>query len=137
MVFSPDGDTVVTRLEGAALTWDPMTGKVLTVMPGHGGVVTGALPSTDGRWIVTTADDGLTRVWNALTGQIVVTFDGAGGPGNFGVWAAGDRAVVSWSQGGVRVDRCEVCDTVDHLIGLAGTRVTRTFTDAEPAKFPR
>ncbi len=134
VVFSPDGGTVVTRLEGAALTWDPMTGEVLTVMPGHGGVVTGALPSTDGRWIVTTADDGLTRVWNAMTGQLVATFDGAGGPGNFGVWAAGDRAVVSWSQGGVRVDRCEVCDTVDHLIELAGTRVTRTFTDAERAE---
>ena len=137
VVFSLDGGSVVTRLEGAALTWDPMTGEVLTVMPGHGGVVTGALPSTDGRWIVTTADDGLTRVWNAMTGQLVATFDGAGGPGNFGVWAAGDRAVVSWSQGGVRVDRCEVCDTVDHLIELAGTRVTRTFHGRRASGAPR
>jgi WD40 repeat protein len=135
VAFSPSGDTVVTRAEDAALTWDPLTGVVLAVMPGHGGVVTGALPSSDGRWIVTTADDGLTRVWNARTGELVATFEGAGGPGNFAVWVADDRAIVSWSQAGVRVDRCDVCDTLDNLLELARTRVTRTFTDVERAEF--
>ncbi len=136
IVFSPDGRVVVTRAnDGAARTWDPKTGELLTVMLGHGGAVNGAFFSEDGRWIATTADDGLTRVWDSATGGLVSTYPGAGGPGIFAQFAADDRVVVAASSDGVRIDRCDACGTLAELVELSDFRITRSLTEAERAEF--
>jgi WD40 repeat protein len=134
--FFPDGKTVITRsTDGAARTWDARTGDLLTVMPGHGGPVDSAYFSQDGRWIATTADDGLTRVWDASSGEPITTFEGVGGAGRFASFVAEAPFVVSWSESGVRVDRCDACGSLAELRDRARNRVTRTFTHAERSEF--
>jgi WD40 repeat protein len=136
VTFFPDSETVITRSsDGAARTWDARTGDILTVMPGHGGPVGSAYYSEDGRWIATTADDGLTRVWDASSGEPITTYEGVGGAGMFASFVSDDRLVISWSESGMRVDRCEVCGSLDELRDLTRNRVTRTFTDAERSEF--
>jgi WD40 repeat protein len=97
-VFSPDGRRLVTFGEHAnhggmprgeireedgtghrvvrsygpldeARVWDVETGKALAVLRGHGGRITAAAFSPDGRCIVTTSQDETVSVWDAATAK--------------------------------------------------------------------
>ena len=134
MVFSPDGDWVVTDgADGVARIWDPGTGRLLQEMPGHPGIDSVNLDDR-GRWVVTTADDGVTRIWDAVLGDLVASYGGGGGAGRFALFAD-NHVVVSNSDNAVRIDRCDTCGTPEELLVLARERVTRTLTNAERSAY--
>jgi WD40 repeat protein len=68
IAFSPDGRRVV-RAEGqTARIWDLETSRPIGPPLGHGGFVSHAAFSSDGRMLATAARDGTARVWDAETG---------------------------------------------------------------------
>lgn len=134
--FSPDGDVALSRFDdGSARIWDPMTGDVLVEMAGHDGTVNSAGFSPDGRWLVTAGDDGSIRVWNPVNGQPIAIYEGESGAGQYAFFTADAASVVSQSQGGVRIDRCDICVATDELITLAARRETRDLSDEERAEY--
>lgn len=79
--FSPDGTRVVTAgTTGAAVVWDAVTGRRLTVPMEHDDRVSYASFSPDGELILTAAWDGTARLWHAASGE-PVTLEGRGSSG--------------------------------------------------------
>jgi WD40 repeat protein len=75
--FSPDGTRVVTGTSfHDALVWDLATGRVVTVLDGHGNGVIAAAFSPDGTRIVTEFGDGTARIWDAVSGRTQATLGG-------------------------------------------------------------
>jgi WD40 repeat protein len=73
VVFSPDGQFVLTAsLDHTARLWDPR-GELVRKFCGHRQGVTSAVFSPDGRWVATASKDQTCRLWNVKTGQEVAT----------------------------------------------------------------
>jgi WD40 repeat protein len=133
--FSPDSKTVLSRsADGGARIWDPHTGQLLLAMVGPS-EVNGVAFSVDGGWVVTAGKEDKIRVWDSQTGQLVATFQGAGGEGLYGLFANDGRSVVSFSDDGILLDRCDACGAPDELLRLAEKRITRPLTQAEQASY--
>ena len=114
-VFSADGTRVVTAgmtygaarsWDGIARIWDAASGKQLQVLR-HGGYVSSASFSPDGKWVVTAGSDNTARIWDAGSGQLLRTFRHESLFGS-----------VSWSPDGKR-------------LGTAGLDRTARIWDAE------
>ena len=70
----------------------------------------GASFSPDGRRVVTAGDDGVVRVWAAGTGEPIATYASEGGAARWAFLAPDGPFVVTEGEGGVRIDRCDICD---------------------------
>ena len=133
--FRPDGRSLVTGSDdGVVRRWDTRTGNMTLEMVGVGGVVHSVAYSPDGRWVVTTAEDGLTRVWDAASGALVGAYGRGSGPGISGYFANDDQ-IVTTTERGARVDRCDACASADELLELAAHRGTRRLSAEERAEF--
>jgi WD40 repeat protein len=143
--FSPDGKSVVTAgYDMTARVWDARTGQTIAQLRGHTRPVTSAAFSPDGKFVVTTstggggprafttAPDDTARVWDAKTGQPVAELRGhtqsvvsaAFSPdGKFVVTANSDKTA--------QIYRCELCGSLEELLALGRTRVTRKLTAEE------
>ena len=128
--FSPDGRLLVTYSnDGPLRIWDAKTGDLTATMPGEASSVDARF-SHDGRWVVAVERDGPIRIWDPASGSAIASIDAARGALR-AYFVAGDRSIVSNDGQGVRIDRCDVCSSVDELTHLADARVTRAFTDGE------
>jgi WD40 repeat protein len=135
--FSPDSKSIVTGSnDGRVQVWEASTGRCLAELRGHTTAVNGAAFSPDGKWIITASYDKTARVWEASTGRNVAVPRGhtqgvvsaAFSPdGKFVVTASVDYTA--------RIYSCEVCGSLDDLLVLAGTRVTRELTPVEREKY--
>lgn len=70
---TPGAELVLRRAFGES--------RLRTVMRGHGGSVTSAVFSHDGKYVVTASNDGTARVWAADSGRSLAVL-GVGGPAN-------------------------------------------------------
>ena len=69
------------------------------VLNGHGGAVTAASFSADGRRIVTDSEDGAARVWDAETGDQTAVFQAREGTMHAAVLSPDSRRIVTrWSD---------------------------------------
>ncbi len=68
---------------------------------GHAGRLTRAVPSADGKKLLTTADDGSCRVWNLETGEMLVEFKQHTGPVIAGDLSSDGQWAVSADEAGV------------------------------------
>jgi hypothetical protein len=94
--------------------------------------------STDGTRVAAGYDDGAVRVWDADTGEQVATFPVATGDTVIEVAfdPQGSRLAVSTALNPlVRILDCDVCGSLDEVIGLARSRVTRSLTPQERATY--
>ncbi len=72
---SPDGKVVATFTAspepggGTSLFWDAVTGKLLTMLPGHTALIHDALFTPDGSTILTAGRDNTIRTWDAVSGR--------------------------------------------------------------------
>src|SRR5207249_1825675 len=73
--FGPDGTRVVLcsfrEYESFARVYDLATGQALTQPLKHGGDVSSAVFSPDGKRVVTASEDQTARVWDAATGKAI------------------------------------------------------------------
>ncbi len=78
--FTPDGETVISGGSNGVLTAYDRAGNKLGDFVGHEGDVWAAVPSPDGRFLVSGAADQTVRLWNLKTRELLVTlFRGADG----------------------------------------------------------
>jgi WD40 repeat protein len=92
--------------------------------------------SPDGQVALTGGKDGTVRLWNPATGRSLQTFGGHRGAVNDVAFSAkGERVATAGEDGTVRVFKCELCGSVDDLLGLADERATRDLTGEERARY--
>jgi WD40 repeat protein len=104
LVYAPDGRTLAVVRGWEVTLWEPHTRVTRAVLKGHGGVVTDAAYSPDGRLLVTASYDATVRTWDAATGRLLAVYDlGIGrvyavalAPDGMRAFAGGDRDVAAW-----------------------------------------
>jgi WD40 repeat protein len=97
---------------------------------GYGGV--GAAFSPDGKFVVTQSWDGTARVWDAATGQSLAELCRHTDPVFTATFSPNGKFVVTASAGGTtEIFACEICGSIEDLLALARTRVTRELTCEE------
>lgn len=70
LAFAPHGGFLLTgSYDCTAKTWNPATGKLLSVLGGHSDAVQAVAVSADGLLIATASWDGLVNVWEPLLAQ--------------------------------------------------------------------
>ncbi len=70
--FSYDGSKIITTHSGTlpeAVIWDVSTGKSVTRLRGHYGVIMDAHFNPDGTRVVTASNDGTSLIWDTVTGE--------------------------------------------------------------------
>jgi WD40 repeat protein len=135
IAYSPDGKKIATASNDAtAKIWDATTGSELRTLTGHGAELRPVAFSSDGKFLATGSGDNTAKIWDVETGQELLTLPGSEG-GVYGVdfspSEGGTHLVVASNDGIVRVFLLQI----DHLLSLAQTRVTRSFTTAECKKY--
>ena len=117
--------------DGTIRVW-PVDGGDPVVLAGHGGPVNTATFNRRGDRIVSTGLDGTVRVWDAAGGDTLVLLtrhQGADGAG--AAFSPDGRYVVSSGADGVRITRCEACDSFAAARRLADTRAPRALSASE------
>lgn len=72
-VFSPDGRSILTSSAWSARLWDIDTGDEKVSFEGHSSELISKVLSTDGRLLLTVAQDKSARLWNAQNGFTITT----------------------------------------------------------------
>jgi len=128
--FSPDGTRVITSgSDGTARVWDTATGKLLLTLSGHTSTVVKARFSPDGKWIATAAKDGTTRLWDATTGKELLSLESFST--NDVEFTPDSKHLVIGDSVNIQV----VALTIDELVQIAHSRLTRSLTTEECQKY--
>jgi WD40 repeat protein len=133
--FSPDSSLLVTAGGHAAQVWQVSPARMLHQLE-HDESVNDAAFSPNGRWIVTVSVDGGASVWEASTGKRLMNLGGYDRSRTTAAFAPdGVRIATGTASGQVLVHSCEVCGSVEELLAVARSRVTRSLTPAERARY--
>lgn len=138
--FSPDGKSLLTgESDNFARIWDAATGEELIALRGHASPVFTASFSRDGRYIFSQEINGFARMWQASRGLILAEFhqaqskEGVNTPGIV-VPSSNGKFVITSKEATAQIHFCELCGSVDELIALGRSRVTRQLTPEERKK---
>jgi WD40 repeat protein len=106
--FSPDGKLIITVDDYTVRLWEAASGKKLTELIGHEGLVSSASFSPNSKYVVTSSLDNKARVWDASSGKIILAFRGHTDPilsarfspdGESVVTASVDKTARVWDSG--------------------------------------
>jgi WD40 repeat protein/DNA-binding SARP family transcriptional activator len=140
--FSPDGKLLVTAHEdGIARIWDvsmvgaefPNEPYVVRTLVGHNSTVWDASFSPNGEQLATISFDGTVRLWDAESGNEMLAWSGNNNGPDLEFSPDGRHLAVTSGDGTVRV----FILSLEELISLAKSRLTRSFTPAECQKYLR
>lgn len=136
VVFSPDSKMLLTLgSDYSARLWDVATGRNLHELP-HDDHINQASFSADGRWVVAASSDSKAILWDASTGRRVMDFAGYDRSRTTAVFSPdGTRVATGTAWGQVLLHSCEVCGSVADLLVRARSRVSRTLTADERARY--
>ena len=108
----------------------------MAVLRGHAAAVNHATFSPDGKFIVTASDDGTARLWVAATGRTLATLFGhTRSLTTAGFSPDGKRIVTASEDGTARIFGCDVCASLDDLLAIARSRLSRELTAAEREQY--
>ncbi len=133
VAFSPDGAKLVTTSQDKlARMWDAANGNWLFSLSGHSAALAGVAFSPDGSRIVTTSADRTVKLWEAAAGQELFTLFGhTDRVRGVAISPDGTRLATSGDDGTVRL----YVAPLEELISLARSRVTRSLTEDECARY--
>jgi WD40 repeat protein len=134
--FSPDSRLLVTAGDDhSARVWQVATGRNLFELE-HDDSLSEATFSANGRWILTASIDGNAILWEASTGKRFMDFSDQHQVRTTATFSPDDSHVATGTPSGdVLLFPCDICGSLETLLALAQTRVTRTLTSAEKAKY--
>jgi WD40 repeat protein len=133
---SPDGRYLAAPEGETARVWDLETGRTLTRLRGHDGLVFSVAVSPDGDAMVTGGQDLTARLWELPSGRQLGVLRGHSGYLISTAFTPDGDAVVTGSvDGTARVFPCDVCGSADTLIRRARERTTRPLSGEERARF--
>jgi WD40 repeat protein len=133
VAFSPEGLRLATASSDRTVrVWDVTSGQSTLTLRGHTGEVTGVAFSPDGRRLATSSRDQTVRLWDAEWGRELVTWRQHGVELlDLAFSSDGTRLAVAAEDATVRVYRLGARPLID----LARSRVTRSLTSAECARY--
>jgi len=115
LAFSPTGRRLAgARGSGSILVWNVETGKRLSDLDGHPGVVRSLAFSPDGETLASGGEDGTVRLWGVETGKERHSLPGHEGEvsslafardGSVLVSGGSDRSARRWSRGGQEIHK--------------------------------
>jgi WD40 repeat protein len=114
---------ITASTDTTARLWDVRTGDELVTFRGHGGELTGASLSPDGRWVGTAGADGSARVWDSETGQEIARFEHPDAVLSVTFDRSGRRVLTLSNDQRARVFACKPCARLDALVRLGRSRV--------------
>ncbi len=139
VIFTADGRYLLTASQDhTAALWETASGRRVFSLIGQQAPVTAVALSPDGRFAITGGDTGdpTVRLWDLRTGQMLLTFWGHNaGVRGLDFSADGRHFASAGADGTVQVYDCDVCGSVEALLALVPSRVTRELTDEEQHKF--
>lgn len=104
--FSPDGALIATGsgLSGHIYLWDARTGKLLSTLVGHRGLVSGLAFSRDGRRLASSSRDKSVLVFDVSKGEILCRLEGSHGDWISDLeWGPGDRQILTAGKDGLAI----------------------------------
>ncbi|HYY59158.1 MAG TPA: WD40 repeat domain-containing protein [Pyrinomonadaceae bacterium] len=137
--FSPDGKYIVTAsYDETARLWDAATGGFVKELRGHSDPLMDASFSPDGKYVVTASLDRTARVWDVSSGEVVSELRQHDDGVRSAVFSADGKYIVTASDDWTaRIHACPVCASIEELIALARTRITREPTPEEQREYFR
>jgi WD40 repeat protein len=136
-MFSHQGERVITASwDGTPRIWDVRTGQTLVELHGHNGDVRSAAFSPDDKFVVTASWDGTARVWEAQTGQSLVEIREHKDFVNSAMFNPNGSFIVTASRDKTaKIYVCDICGSIEDMLVLAKTRVTRELTPEERKRY--
>jgi WD40 repeat protein len=133
---SPDGGRLAVPVDQTARVLDAESGRALTVIRDHDGLVFSTSFSPDGRTLVTGGQDLTARLFELPGGQPLGVLRGHSDYLLDAEFSPDGRAVVTAADDGTaRIFRCDACGSTDELIRRARRRVTRELSAGERRRF--
>ena len=135
VAFSPDDALVATAsFDHDVRTWTVATGELAHRLQAHFAVVSDVAFSPDGRWLVT-AGPTTAGLWHADSGAFVTYLRGhTARLVGAGFTANGSGIATASVDGTVRAYRCDLCGSLEQLVGLADDRLAATGRQLTPGE---
>jgi WD40 repeat protein len=131
--YSPDGKHIVTgSSDRTAKIWDASNGRLVRTLRGHEHQVRRVAYSSDGNFIVTASWDATVKIWRAQDGQIVRTLRGHGNRVMGATFKNDGSTIVTAGDDGTMHQHPV---SIDDLLALAESRVTRSLSDEERSTY--
>jgi WD40 repeat protein len=124
--FSPDSRFILTADRDKVRIWDALQGRLVALLEGHGNNVTGGAFSPNSEFIVTWSTDRTIRIWDARTSKTIFVLENQEDLEDVAFNPDGKSIVTTNRKGAEFIYRCDVCASLDDLLGLTRRRLSLT-----------
>jgi WD40 repeat protein len=129
--FSADGNRLITLGDGSVRVWDTLAGRALFELA-YDDDIGSATFNPDGRWIATTTDGNTNVIWDASNGKRLIDLGKYQDSLTIVTFSDDSSRIASGTtQGQILLYPCGFCGSLEMLLTVAQTQVTRSLTAEE------